>query len=63
MIIMILFGGQVRKATIERIVVSKKLGGILEESLSAIKLIVSFAQEDKEIKKVEAAAEKTKKVG
>jgi hypothetical protein len=42
-LVMIMFGGQVRKATIERIIVSKKLGGILEESLSAIKLIVSFA--------------------
>ena len=60
---MLMFGGRVRKATIERIVVSKKLGGTLEESLSAIKLIVSFAQEEKEIKKVEEAAENTRRVG
>lgn len=62
-IVMMVFGVRVKKATIERIGVSKKLGGTLEESLSAIKLIVSFAQEEKEIKKVEEAAQQTKIVG
>jgi hypothetical protein len=33
--------------------VIKELGGIVEESLSAIKLIISFANEEKEVAKFE----------
>jgi ABC-type multidrug transport system fused ATPase/permease subunit len=43
-------------------VVTKKLGGIVEESLSAIKLIVSFAQEEKEIDKFVKMADQTRQV-
>lgn len=34
-----------------KVMVVKKLGGIVEETLSATKLVISFANEDKEIEK------------
>lgn len=40
--------------------VSKQLGGAAEESLSAIKLVVSFGQEEKEISKFVKLAELVK---
>lgn len=40
----------------------KKLGGVIEESLSAIRLIASFANEDKEADKFVKLADETKKV-
>ena len=62
LIIMGVFGGQVKKTTIEKITVVKKLGGVIEESLNAIRLIASFANEDKEISKFQKLAEETKTV-
>ena len=44
-----LFGKQVKVATFRKVAASKQLGGIVEESLSALKVIVSFAQEDREL--------------
>lgn len=38
-----LFGNYVKKSTMVKMGYSKQLGGIVEESLSAVKLIVSFA--------------------
>ena len=38
-----IFGKAVRNASIRKMGVAKKLGGVVEESFSAIKLIVSFA--------------------
>ena len=52
-IVIAMFGGQVKNAAISKIMVTKELGGIVEESLSAIKLVISFANEDKEIAKFE----------
>ena len=40
--IMSVLGKSIKKATLERIKVAKQLGGSAEESLSAIKLVVSF---------------------
>jgi len=37
------FGLQVKKAAISKIMVIKKLGGVVEESFGAVKLIMSFA--------------------
>jgi hypothetical protein len=52
-----IFGKAVRNASIKKMGVAKKLGGVVEESFSAIKLIVSFAQERREIKKFEKFAQ------
>ena len=50
---MVVFGSYAKKATIEKMIVTKKLGGVVEESLSAIRLIASFANESKEQAKFE----------
>jgi ABC-type multidrug transport system fused ATPase/permease subunit len=50
-VIMIFFGGQVKNATIAKMVVVKKLCGVVEESLTAVRLIASFANEQKEVDK------------
>jgi ABC-type multidrug transport system fused ATPase/permease subunit len=41
------FGKSLKKSAAMKIEQSRALGGIVEENLSAIKLIVSFAQEKK----------------
>ncbi len=43
MVIITIFGAQVKKSAIARFMVSKRLGGVVEEALSSIKLITSFA--------------------
>lgn len=45
------FGMLVQKSTLGKLEISEKLGGIAEESFTAIKLISSFCQEEREIKK------------
>ena len=40
--------------------ITKQLGGVVEESLSAIKLIASFANEEKEVKRFSDLATKVK---
>ena len=42
--------------------IMKKLGGVVEESLTAIRLIASFANEDKEVKKFVNLATEVKTV-
>lgn len=49
-----IFGAQVKKGAIAKIGVMKKLSGAVEESLTAIRLIASFANEKKEEEKFEA---------
>eukprot|EP00347_Sterkiella_histriomuscorum_P020418 403337881 len=61
-IVLTMFGGQVRKAAIAKIMIVKRMGGVVEESLSAIRLIASFAQEEREIKKFEKLASEVKEV-
>lgn len=41
-IFVMIFGGKMKKSTIAKISEIKILGGLVEESLSAIKLVVSF---------------------
>jgi ABC-type multidrug transport system fused ATPase/permease subunit len=62
LILMMIFGVFVKKATFAKITVLKKLGGVIEESLTAIRLISSFANEDKEVKRFDELAEQTRKV-
>jgi ATP-binding cassette, subfamily B (MDR/TAP), member 1 len=58
-IIMVIFGGIVKKATLAKMAVLKKLGGVVEESLTAIRLISSFANEKKEEDKFYKLAKET----
>lgn len=46
-----IFGVHVKNSTIAKMKVVKKMAGVVEESLFAIKLIASFANEEKEVKK------------
>lgn len=57
-----IFGGQVKKATMAKMEITKQLGGVVEESLSAIRLVASFANEDKETVKFNKLAIETMKV-
>ena len=43
----------VKKSTTERLDSNKKLGGYVSEVLYAIKVVVSFGQEEKELNKFE----------
>jgi ABC-type multidrug transport system fused ATPase/permease subunit len=55
-IVTYIFGQSVRSAQLEKREVAKKMGGVIEEILSAIKLISSFAQEGREVEKFAAIA-------
>ena len=48
-IIMGFFGSHVKTSTIEKMGVVKQMAGGVEESLFAIRLIASFANEEKEV--------------
>lgn len=41
----------VKKSTIAKLDAIKTLGGIVEETLTAIKVVASFSKEDREIEK------------
>lgn len=60
--IMAVFGGQVKRATVSKMEVIKKLGGVIEESLTAIRLIASFANEKKEEEKFQKLSDEVKKI-
>ena len=45
------FGLMVRKTAVGKLNVVKHLGGIAEESLTAIKVVASFGREERELKK------------
>lgn len=57
------FGKLLKVKMFEKLAQTKKLGAHTEEILSALKLVVSFAQEDDAIRKYDAIAEETMKVG
>lgn len=57
LVIMIFFTAQIKKSAIAKMGVIKRLGGVVEESLTAIRLIASFANEEKEEKKFTKLAE------
>ena len=61
-ILMGTFGVQTKNATIAKMGVVKKMAGVVEESLLAVKLIASFANEDKEVKKFEKYADQALEV-
>ncbi len=56
------FGSRVKVTTAEKMEVMKKLGGVIEESFTAIRLIASFANEKKETEKFRKLSENVKKV-
>ena len=55
--IMSVFGARVKATTAEKMEVMKKLGGVIEESLTAVRLIASFANEKQETEKFKKLAE------
>jgi ATP-binding cassette, subfamily B (MDR/TAP), member 1 len=56
MILTGIFGAQVRKMTKKKMVVVKKLGGTIEEILTAVRLIASYANENIEAEKFKKLA-------
>lgn len=56
------FSALVKGAFLQKAQSLKELGGIVEESLSSIKLIVSFANEKKEVDKFFKTAIETRKI-
>lgn len=56
-VIIFVFTAQIKKAAIAKMGVVKKLCGVVEESLTAVRLIASFANEKKEEEKFRALAE------
>lgn len=51
LIILVVFGRRVQSATIGKLETTKGLGGIAEEILTSIKVVISFGREEKEIDK------------
>ena len=51
-----IFGAQVRKMTKKKMAAVKKLGGVIEEILTAVRLIASYANEDIEAEKFKKLA-------
>lgn len=60
--ILIVFGLMVKKSTMDRLNVVKELGGIAEETLTAIKVVTSFGREEREIEKFTKYSIKTREV-
>ena len=52
------FGVQVKKSSMAKMGIVKKLAGAVEESLTAVRLIASFANEKKEEEKFRALSGK-----
>lgn len=46
-----IFGTRVQSATLQKLSVIKKLGGVAEETLTAIKVVSGFGREERELKK------------
>jgi ABC-type multidrug transport system fused ATPase/permease subunit len=61
--ILAIFGRQVRSSTLEKLDITKGLGGIAEETLLAIKVVVSFGREEKELQKFNNWVQKAHIVG
>jgi len=57
-----IFGSMVRRFTMQKVEVIKNLGGIAEETLTAIKVVASFGREDRELKKFASFARRTQRV-
>ena len=52
----------VRRFTLQKVEVIKTLGGVAEETLTAIKVVTSFGREDREIRKFSSWARRTQRV-
>lgn len=61
--ILAIFGRMVRNATIQKLEVVKSLGGVAEETLTAIKIVQSFGREDREIYKFNLECDKATQFG
>ena len=57
-----IFGSMVRKFTIQKLDVIKQLGGLAEETLTAIKVVAGFGREDRELRKFASFSRKTHRV-
>ena len=57
-----IFGMKVRKYTMQKLAVIKHLGGITEETLTAIKVVSGFGREDRELKKFAKWSRRTQTV-
>ena len=60
--IIVIFGSQVKKSVGDKLEVVKQLGGIAEETLTAIKVVTSFARESRELEKFTYWSQKTREV-
>ena len=57
------FGILVKKITEQKLETTKQVGGVVSEILYAIKVVVSFGREEKELEKFKECAKKTEEVG
>ena len=62
MTILVVFGLMVKKSTLDKLNVIKELGGIAEETLTAIKVVTSFGREQRELEKFTEYSLKTREV-
>ena len=56
------FGFVVQSTTLQKLTISKHLGGIAEESLALIKVVAGFGREEKELKKFAKWTYRTRKL-
>ena len=56
------FGSMVRRFTMQKLAVIKHLGGIAEETLTAIKVVSGFGREDRELRKFAKWSRRTQRV-
>ena len=61
--LLIILGSISKKAAFAKLKANKDLGGFTEESISALKLIVSFNQEERAVKLYEAKSKVTRDIG
>lgn len=59
LIILAVFGRLVQKTALNKVNVVKHLGGIAEETLTAIKVVTSFGREERELEKFVKWSERT----
>lgn len=57
--ILAIFGRMVQKSSLQRVDVLKQLGGVCEETLTAIKVVAGFTREDHELAKFERYSTET----
>lgn len=59
LLILGVFGIAVKKSTLAKLDAVKQLGGVVEETLTAIKVVASFSKEDREIDKFVTCSQQT----